>query len=82
MGMLLGQIHNNYQDIHPPLAVDMHVSQVAISEVRSQASLGSNIVLCLLQPGLQSTLRQSATPYRHRYSLPLPVFLFCAQVRG
>lgn len=50
--MLLGQpeVHNNYyHDIHPPLVVDildMLVSQVAISEVRSQASLGSGVVLC------------------------------------
>lgn len=48
------------------LVVDMHVSQVAIFEVRSQVSLGSGIVLCLLQPGLQSTLRQRARSYRHR----------------
>ena len=74
MGLLLGQIHNNYHDIHPPLVVDMYVSQVAISEVRSQASLRSGVVIFPLRPYLQSTPQRAngliCTAFaRHFYSL-------------
>ena len=77
MGLLLGQIHNNYHDIHPPLVVDMYVSQVAISEVRSQASLRSGVVIFPLRPYLQSTPQSAkgliCTAFARHYYLP-----FCA----